>query len=303
MMGRDRENTSTFFARLAHRFGRKKRDGPLSKSLASSPAPQTSLSACHRVASSNANQSHSIAAVFKLPDELILSILSCISPEPQLTGHHARFRVQYCMEINDDHNRRVRFLQPLSMTCKAMRLRLRPWIWGFIEPARGHFGIISPPHSVANVLRADTSLATSVRYLYPSVPGSELICVLPRFITMRFLWVTYFPSFIKCLESLPNLHTLEIGPPDCCWRTTVAKNALKGINLPQIKTLVLPPAAHPFLKHCPNVEDVDWVIEDQLMTSKEFPQSFVPIRSSKVKRLAVPLIFGGSASRKQSSDP
>jgi len=61
--------------------------------------------------------------------------------------------------------------------------------------------------------------------------------------------------FVECLAALPNLHTLEIG-----W----VKNSLVGElfvttlgnrELP-VRTLVLPPTAHPLLQYCPNVEDL-----------------------------------------------
>jgi len=81
-------------------------------------------------------------------------------------------------------------------------------------------------------------------------------------------------------------------------RTILIKEALKGVKLPQIKTLILPPAAHPFLKHCPNVEDVDWVVGDEYTTSDEFLGSLASIRDSKIKRLAIPLVLEGNPPRK-----
>jgi len=79
--------------------------------------------------------SHPSSTVFELPDELILSILSHICPESQVTGQYTRFRVQYFMEVDHDYYWRAQFLRRLSMTCKAMRLRLLPWIWGHIVPS------------------------------------------------------------------------------------------------------------------------------------------------------------------------
>ena len=89
-------------------------------------------------------------AVFELPGELILSILSHISPV--LIGYYARFRVQDELAVYDDHLRRMRVLRwlTLSMTCKTMRWRLLLWIlerldikkpipynWSSGESARG----------------------------------------------------------------------------------------------------------------------------------------------------------------------
>jgi len=100
--------------------------------------------------------------------------------------------------------------------------------------------------------------------------------------------------FVECLKSLPNLHTLEIGLVHERPRIILLKEALKGVKLPQIVTLILPPAAHPLLKCCPNVENVDWVIGDGYPTSDEFLGSLASIQDSKIKRLAIPLVLEGS---------
>lgn len=115
---------------------------------------------------------------------------------------------------------------------------------------------------------------------------------------MRSLWDVAVPMFIKYLESLPNLHTLEIGFVDYYPRAPILENALKGVKLPQVNTLILPSAAHPLLKCCPNVEDVDWVIGDKTATSDEFLGSLGSIRDSKIKRLAIPLVLQSYPSRK-----
>ena len=72
----------------------------------------------------------------------------------------------------------------------------------------------------------------------------------------RSLWDVALPAFIKCLESLLNLHTLGIEFVKYYPRAYRLENALKGIKLSKIKTLVLPPVAHPPLKHCPNGEGI-----------------------------------------------
>jgi len=109
-------------------------------------------------------------------------------------------------------------------------------------------------------------------------------------------------KFIRCLESLPNLHTLEIGQEDGGSTPSLEKRALKlklkHVELPQIKTLILPPAAHPLLRRCPNVEDVNWVTENSAAPSDEFLESLASIPDSKIKRLAIPLVLPGNSSRK-----
>jgi len=108
---------------------------------------------------------------------------------------------------------------------------------------------------------------------------------------------TTFPEFVKCLESLPNLHTLEIARADADV-TTPLENALQRVQLPQIQTLILPSTAHPLLRHCPNVEDVVYVVGEEVISSDEFLVSLASNLGSKVKRLAIPLVSWGDPSRK-----
>ena len=154
--------------------------------------------------------------------------------------------------------------------------------------------------ALANALHTDISLATNVMYFCaPSLPRSRLIHALRRFMTVHLGlgWSTSFP-FVKCLKSLPNLHTLEIGWVEYSV-TTLLKDALKGVKLPQIKTLILPLVAHPLLKHCPNVEEVFCAFyRYENVPSDGFLRSLAFNRNSKVKRLAIPLVLWPSASRK-----
>ena len=108
----------------------------------------------------------------------------------------------------------------------------------------------------------------------------------------------YLATNIRSLESLPNLHTLEIGFQRDQYRCSPPEGALEGVKLFQIKTLVLPPTAHLLLKHCPNVEVVDWIIGDKTVTSDKFLESLASIQDSKIKRLAIPLVLYGNPSRK-----
>jgi len=221
------------------------------------------------------------------------------------------------MRIDDGHHQRARFLQPLSKTCKAMRLRLLPWIWNLIEPSRcgrSYWANFSTNlTALVKTIRADTSLATSVMYLVISpCPWTRLTCVLPRFMTVDRPFIpssfklsvsapALATTFTECLESLPNLHTLEIGSEEDTWllSSRYFRQALMFAKLPQIKALILPPSAHHFLKPCTNVEDVDWVVGSRpAVISDEFLRSLASIQDSKIKRMAIPLILPGSPSRK-----
>jgi len=104
------------------------------------------------------------------------------------------------------------------------------------------------------------------------------------------------PKLVKCLEFLPNLHTLEIGQA-YGYITTALENSLKRVKLPQIKTLILPPATYPLLRHCRDVEDVVCVVRDETILSDEFLGTLASNQESKVKRLAIPLVSRDNPSR------
>ena len=106
-----------------------------------------------------------------------------------------------------------------------------------------------------------------------------------------------FPPFVRCLGSLPNLHTLGMGRMDD-FNTTSLKDALGGVKLPQIKSLVLPPPAHPLLRHCRDVEDVVCIVRYKTTSPNGFLRSLESNDRSKVKRLAIPLVIWANPSRK-----
>ena len=116
---------------------------------------------------------------------------------------------------------------------------------------------------------------------------------------MAGLWNnSTLPKFVKCLESLPNLHILEIGRTDRYITAPLAK-VLMDVELPQIRALILPPNAYPFLGHCHNVEEIVCVVRSGDI-SDDFLEAIASNRDSKVKRLAIPLVSGGNQSGKSS---
>ena len=106
------------------------------------------------------------------------------------------------------------------------------------------------------------------------------------------------PLFVGCLESLPNLHTLETSWVDRRIASPL-EDALKRINLPQIKILLISPAAHPLLQHCHGVEDLACVVRS---ADPDIPDtilcSLASNRNSKVQRLAIPLVSWANPSSK-----
>jgi len=105
------------------------------------------------------------------------------------------------------------------------------------------------------------------------------------------------PKFVRCLQSLPNLHTLEIGQVDY-YPTPLLMNVLGHFELPQIKTLILHPTAYLLLSRCRNVEDVVYVFWGEAILFDELCGSFASNQDSRVKRLTIPLIPYKNPSRK-----
>jgi len=110
------------------------------------------------------------------------------------------------------------------------------------------------------------------------------------------------PKFVKCLESLPNLHTLEIGQAEY-YPTPLLRSVLGHVELPQVKTLILPLNAYPLLKMCRNVEEVVCVFMGEAFLFDEFYEPLTSNQDSKLRRLTVPLISPINPSSKRSSTP
>ena len=116
--------------------------------------------------------------------------------------------------------------------------------------------------------------------------------------TVHLLWdETAFYPLVKCLRSLPNLHTLEVGWVNPFTATTL-EDALRGVQLPQIKTLIMTPDIHPLLRHCHNVEDVVCVVGYRTTSFDVFLGSLASNQGSKIKRLAIPPALWTNPSRK-----
>jgi hypothetical protein len=97
-----------------------------------------------------------------------------------------------------------------------------------------------------------------------------------------------FEIFVRCLTVLPNLHTLEVISTGTHYSEPL-RNALDGVQLPQIKTLILPSMVHCLLRHCPNVDDLTCT---PFRPNEDFIQSLI-VGQQKLRRFAV--LFPGNA--------
>ena len=85
------------------------------------------------------------------------------------------------------------------------------------------------------------------------------------------------PQFVKCLESLPNLYTPEIGQADY-YPTSLFRSMVVHVELPQIKALILAPNAFPLLRSCRNVEDVVYIFMGGAIFLEELCESLASNR-------------------------
>lgn len=89
-------------------------------------------------------------------------------------------------------------------------------------------------------------------------------------------------TFARCLAVLPNLHTLEVVSMAVHY-SQYLHTALRGVKLPQIRTLILPSRAHHLLRHCPNVDDLTCT---PFSPDEKFVESLAKGRQ-KLRRFAV----------------
>jgi hypothetical protein len=68
------------------------------------------------------------------------------------------------------------------------------------------------------------------------------------------------PVFLKCLENLPNLHTIKVVFAPLSMTTTI-KSTFEKASLPTIRTVVVPAYCHEILRACPEVRSV-WCMEE-----------------------------------------
>lgn len=93
---------------------------------------------------------------------------------------------------------------------------------------------------------------------------------------------TILGNFTKCLVVLKNLHTLEVISVGNHYAEPLCE-ALRGIQLPQIKTLILPSTAHCLLRHCPNIDDLTCT---PFRPNEDFVKSLI-VRGKNLRRFAV----------------
>ncbi|KAJ7434656.1 hypothetical protein FB451DRAFT_1310994 [Mycena latifolia] len=138
---------------------------------------------------------------------------------------------------------RPKTLRALSQTCRTLRSIFIPLLWEHVEA-----GTSWPPITSVIIKRCNgliksenQHLAIHVRVFSVSVPMHRSTKIAP--------------VLAQCLQSLPNLHTLHVPYVEGKLGKTFTA-AFKNIQLPTVKTIILPCYAHAILEATPNVRDV-----------------------------------------------
>jgi len=66
---------------------------------------------------------------------------------------------------------------------------------------------------------------------------------------------TVLPAYVRTMEALPNLHTLQIVRTHAKI-TTALRDAFAGRIFPNVQTVALPGHAHNILRSCPEVRKI-----------------------------------------------
>ena len=212
-------------------------------------------------------------AVFKLPDETFLEIISYF---PVISFRYSidtnLKSVWYPTHLPGEYAERSNVLRAITQTCRTLRRKFLSWSWERVEacvapdPTAWYIQLGNSLESKCHILLKNPLLATYVRSASPRFPCSTLFsCVIIDSVMSvgitRYRMDAILPSFANCLQSLPNLQTLELSHVHQ-GMTTKVKKAFEGVAIPSIRTVVLPTVAHHILRSCPNVEDVTCTDED-----------------------------------------
>ncbi|KAF9644288.1 hypothetical protein BDM02DRAFT_998054 [Thelephora ganbajun] len=214
--------------------------------------------------------------IFMLPNELFLEIFAYF-PILKWSDLYYRYSHTWYTPIPDVYGERSQALSALSATCRAMRHRFLPAVWErslmCLKGWRRNDQIPVRLQLQCRTLTGDRCLAAYVKIMTVDLAcdGTEAILEI----------------FARCLAVLPNLHTLEVISMGTHYSEPL-REALKGVKLPQIRTLILPSMAHYLLRHCPNVDDLTCT---PFRPDKEFVESLA-IGQQKLRRFAV--LFPGN---------
>ncbi|TFK69229.1 hypothetical protein BDN72DRAFT_840707 [Pluteus cervinus] len=226
--------------------------------------PEASTSNASTVASTSAGLLKRVdikqtAKIFELSIEVFMEILSYFPASPIPT------RVSMAL-LPPSSTERTEILRALSQTCQSFRDIFLDMLWQRVEVctvkvAFAKTGMSGKSYMVAGedpagawYIAISDLLLTICKGLVANPSYAPRVQIFNAAIT-RCNSEAVLGSLVRCLKSLPNLHTLQIYRAHT-QMTTHFKITFEGHLLPQIRTIILPTYAHNVLRCCPNVTTV-----------------------------------------------
>ncbi|KDQ60174.1 hypothetical protein JAAARDRAFT_125597 [Jaapia argillacea MUCL 33604] len=202
-----------------------------------------------------------------LAPELFLEILSYFET---ISNDYILANPEY---LPSECRERTDALRALSQTCRSLRSQ-------FLGIAWETFAVCICPDGKSWWKVLGDSMEKQCKGLVKSphlLPLVRIVTVtLTRYSTGRIL-----PALVSCLESLPNLHTLQVVHAHAQMTSALGK-AFENVSLPTIRTVILPSCAHNIIKCCPEVRDVTCNEDD----GSKLIGSLVKGGCNKVERIA-----------------
>ncbi|EMD39785.1 hypothetical protein CERSUDRAFT_121966 [Gelatoporia subvermispora B] len=146
---------------------------------------------------------------------------------------------------------RYDLLRTLTWTCRTLREICLPILWQHVETCVVLSLRSRWYNAVTNALRVRCKAIKLTPEIHPLIQTFTVSLSRPG-------EKGVFRSFVACLESLPNLHTLIIIHMSAASKTTCAiQRDFKKKRFPQIRKLVLPDAACAIVQCCPEVREIE----------------------------------------------
>ncbi|KAF8646023.1 hypothetical protein AX16_007448 [Volvariella volvacea WC 439] len=195
--------------------------------------------------------------IFDLPVELFNEILSYFPeiPIPTTTIYYTPLLSPVTLERSDA-------LRALSQTCRSFREVLLPLLWQRLDASAIRFTTTAQDadtfrrHEIPTNWYLGISQALERKSLgLLQNPQFAAHVQLVNVTITRCSTSTVLPAFVRCLESLPNVHTLQIVHAHT-QMTSHFKDHFEGHILSTIRTVVLPSHAHNVLRCCPEARKV-----------------------------------------------
>jgi len=163
-------------------------------------------------------------------------------PSEVLQSSRETLPAEYCVRYD--------ILRILSCTCRRLRSICLPMLWQHVEAC------------VVVSIRARwyNEVTKALRSRCKVLARSPQICSLVQTFTVSLTHPAekgVISAFAECLAFLPNLHTLNVIHASSASITSNAlKKVFKNKQYPQIRTMMLPDAAHFIVQCCSGVREI-----------------------------------------------